>query len=527
MSLDANQLKWLTSPETQEILKNVCIGIEKEGLRVQNKDLRLSQADHPQALGSKLTHPYITTDYSEALLELITPANNRNYLPLEFLGHLHRFVTKSLPSEEHLWNASMPPLLGNADSIRIADYGPSNIGQLKTVYRNGLACRYGRHMQTIAGVHFNFSFPPAYWAHAKGHAEINQTEVNESYFGLIRNFRRTYWVLLYLFGASPVCDQSLLPEGTGKLERLSDRTYGYKWATSLRMSEIGYTSDAQDSLQICFNHLDTYVKTLEEAVSTPWSAYQGIPKEIDGIYQQLNPNLLQIENEYYSPIRPKRVTQNNEHPTTALKRRGIEYIEVRCLDIDPYDPNGLSDTALHFMVCYLIYLSLTESPPMLAEECKQAEQWVVTVAEEGRNPNLTLPFGPSKGQTLPDAIIQLLKDLFPIAEALDACHGCDSYVNALNEIQKKAENPADLPSARIMNQIEAHQESWLSIGESLSLIANEHWNKALSSAEKHTSSSFTQHLVHQSKESFALQSRLEADAQLPFETFLHQWLFRP
>ena len=171
------------------VLKAMRRGIEKESLRVQ-PDGRLSTVPHQGALGAPLTHPHITTDFSESQLELITAPHTGVEACLNELTEIHQVVFNAI-GEELLWVSSMPCGLPADDAIPIGQYGSSNIGRAKTVYRTGLANRYGRRMQAISGIHYNWSLPGV------GNAE---------YFALIRNFRRHGWLLFYLFGASPaVC----------------------------------------------------------------------------------------------------------------------------------------------------------------------------------------------------------------------------------------------------------------------------------------------------------------------------------
>ena len=305
-------------------------GIEKEGLRVDGAG-RIAQTPHPAALGSKLTHPHITTDYSEALLEYITPVYCRPADAMAFLGDLHRFSYRYL-GEELIWPASMPSRLDGNDSIPIADYGSSNVGTMKRVYRKGLDVRYGRIMQAIAGVHYNVSLPDDLWALLRQIDGAEATPMNDyrsaRYFGLIRNFRRHSWLLLYLFGASPALDRSFLPSGEvpDKLEPHGEETLVSRYATSLRMSDLGYQNKVQEQLKICFNSLSNYVNTLRHAISTPWPAYQAKGVQEGDEWRQLNANILQIENEYYSDVRPKRVARHDETPSQALEARGVEFL---------------------------------------------------------------------------------------------------------------------------------------------------------------------------------------------------------
>jgi len=133
-------------------------GIEKESLRVTPEG-HISVPDHPAVLGSALTNPYITTDFGEALLEFITPAYASIDECLGMLDNIHRFTLQNLEQDEMLWVSSMPCPLGSDDDIRLAEFGSSNIGRLKNLYRHGLSNRYGRLMRVIAGIPYNFSMP--------------------------------------------------------------------------------------------------------------------------------------------------------------------------------------------------------------------------------------------------------------------------------------------------------------------------------------------------------------------------------
>ncbi|WP_303854611.1 fatty acid cis/trans isomerase, partial [Salinicola salarius] len=177
------------APAQKGLLGRLRRGIEKEGLRVDAEG-SIVQTAHPHGLGSKLTHPHITTDYSEALLEYITPVYCRPADALSFLGDLVRFTYRQLDGE-WIWPASMPARLQGNDSIPIADYGTSNIGTMKHVYRKGLDARYGRIMQSIAGIHYNVSLPDDIWPllqKLEGRQDESlQGYRSTRYFDLIRN----------------------------------------------------------------------------------------------------------------------------------------------------------------------------------------------------------------------------------------------------------------------------------------------------------------------------------------------------
>ena len=264
---------------TPEILRGLRRGIEKESLRV-GPDASLAETPHPPALGSALAHPHITTDFSEAQLELITGVHTDAGACVQELTEIHQFVYRNI-GDEMLWCSSMPCKLPADDAIPIGQYGRSNSGRLKTVYRTGLAWRYGRRMQTISGIHYNFSL---------------EGMTSEGYFALIRNFRRIAWLPIYLFGASPAVCSSFVAGRGHELQKLGEGTLYLPHATSLRMGRLGYQSDAQSSLHVSYNSLASYGASLYEALTRPYPAYEKIGiKGPDGEYRQLATTLLQIE----------------------------------------------------------------------------------------------------------------------------------------------------------------------------------------------------------------------------------------
>lgn len=417
----------LTASDWDGFLK----GIEKEGLRVDDNGF-IAQTPHPEALGAALTHPCITTDYSEALLELITPVFDNTEAMLASLRDIHRFVQQNLENEV-FWAASMPCEINGDASIPIAEYGSSNIGRLKHVYRQGLAVRYGRIMQSIAGAHYNLSLPDSFWRKWQelvGREGSLQDFKSEQYFWLIRNFRRRSWILMLLFGASPALDASFVSGVRHGLDRFDDRTWYGLHATSLRMGDLGYHNNAQASLNICFNELGSYTRTLDRAIHTNWPPYEAIGTQRNGEFVQINTNVLQIENEYYSPVRPKRTTEKGEKPIQALEARGVEYIEVRCLDLDPFSPVGVSREQIDFLDLFLLDCLLADSPRIEDDECERLDDNYKEVVASGRLPTLGLYLG---GKRLPvgDAAAELLESLQPLAELLDSWNQGNAYRSAL------------------------------------------------------------------------------------------------
>ncbi len=508
------QIRALAESGGDQWLKKIQHGIEKEGLRVDG-DGRLAQTPHPQALGSALCHGRITTDYSEALLEFITPVFDDIDKALSYLQHLHHYAYDRLDAET-IWAASMPCYLQSAAEIPIAHYGSSNIGKLKSIYRVGLEHRYGKPMQAIAGIHYNFSLPEGFWGafqQVLGDASAPMAFQSASYFALIRNFRRYSWLLLYLFGSSPALSRSFFTDDSHQLDQLDADTLFAPHATSLRMSDLGYTNQAQASLYVCYNHLDNYIETLSQAIRTPYAVYENIGIKVDGEYRQLNSNMLQIENEYYSDIRPKRVTLPAEKPVCALRARGVEYIEVRSQDINPFLPLGIDATQARFLDTFLVYCLLADRSELSDQECAWVQENNALTARRGREPGLLLqsPRGPlsliSWGQELLDA-------LQPVAELLDGLHPGGLYRVALEQQRRKLADPDQTPSAQVLAVLRDQELSY----EAFVLAQSQHHQQQLQAGT--LPEAFLSELQALRDSSLQEQQALEQDQRQDFDTFL-------
>ncbi len=447
----------LFEPSNAPLLTGILRGVEKESLRTSQSG-HLSQTEHPLSLGAALTHPHITTDFSEALVEFITPPSHRIEEVTTHLDALHRFSHAQL-GNEMLWSHSMPCALPNDDDIPVARYGTSNTGRMKTIYRVGLGHRYGRVMQTVAGVHYNFSLPNAFWAflHATEGSSHNLDDFRtERYFDLIRNFRRHYWLLIYLFGASPAVCSSFVKDRDHDLSPFDDGgdTLFMPHATSLRMGDLGYQSSAQEGLYVCYNQQSSYLRTLVSAIKTPYPGYQELgTRNSRGDYLQLNTGLLQIENEFYSAIRPKRTARPGETALTALCHRGVEYIEVRCLDLNPFEPLGINREQMRFIDMFLLYCLLHSSPKSTRAECDIILANQKTVVKRGREPGVTLQSAQHGELGLQSWASDLIAALEPIAEMLDKAHQTDKYHGALQAQKEKVEDSAKTPSAQVLNEM--------------------------------------------------------------------------
>lgn len=441
-------------------------GIEKEGLRVL-PDGGLALTPHPQALGSALTHPHITTDYSESQIELITGAHRGVEACLEELQQVHQFVYRNLAQAqgggEMLWVSSMPCCLPTDETIPLGRYGSSHVGRSKSVYRMGLGHRYGRRMQTISGIHYNWSLPGV---------------SSDQYFALIRNFRRHAFVLLYLYGASPALNPCFVEGRDHRLRRLeldgTLRSLYLPHATSLRMGRLGYQSDAQASLNVSYNGLEGYADSLYEALTRPYPAYQLVGvRNPGGDYNQLGTSLLQIENEFYGTIRPKRTVHSGERPLHALRERGVEYVEVRLMDLDPFEPLGIRTRTMRMLDVFLLHCLLSDSPPDSPEEIAELKHNQHQSAERGREPGLRLQ---RRGQevALADWALEVLNECKPLAASLDAVHGGSDYSAALAEALQRVGDADATPSARVLRALaQDHGQSFADFSLAQSMQARD------------------------------------------------------
>lgn len=516
MSLLSQRLAVLTDPMHQRLAR-VVKGLEKESLRVTPAGT-LAQTDHPRALGSALTHPRITTDYSESLLEFITEPTDSTAALLQELDNIQAFTYRQL-DDELLWVASMPCMLGSESEIPVGRYGSSNLGRMKTIYRVGLGKRYGRLMQTIAGIHYNFSVSDEFWAfwhEREGCKESLQEYKNRRYFDLIRNFRRNFWILLYLFGASPAVCRSFVKGRQHQLVPFGsdDHSMHLPFATSLRMGRLGYQSTAQDSLVVCYNTLDSYLETLCQAITGDDGTYNDVGlKDEQGEYQQLNTNLLQIENEFYSTIRPKRTAKTGQTALMALHDGGIEYIEVRCVDLNPYEPLGINAEQVNFLDAFLIYCLLADSPLTDKEQYRRAQDNQRLIVERGRDPQMRLQSDVGE-QTVGQWGHALLDEIMRTAGLLDKAYGSSDFSDAVVAQRVKLDKPELLPSAQLLNDMNASGKTFFGLAMSLAEQHKARYQQVEPPAP------WLATMQTQVQDSLQKQSNIEASDDVDFDTYL-------
>jgi glutamate--cysteine ligase len=494
-------------------------GIEREALRILPEG-KLSSHSHYHQLGSALTHGQITTDYSESLLEFITPVSESPEESIAQLQDIQKFTFSQIEGEL-LWPMSMPCFVGDAEHVQLAQYGSSNIGTMKTVYRQGLKNRYGSMMQVIAGIHFNFSFSENFWQVKKTLHNDQQPLsdfISDGYFSVLRNYKRFCWLIPYLYGSSPAICRSFLQ---GKEHKLPFKKTPFgalylEYATSLRMSDLGYTSSEQSSLKICYNNLADYVEAVQEAIELKSNDFADIGVKVDGKYQQLNDNVLQIENELYAPIRPKRVARSGEKPSQALGERGVEYIEVRALDVNPFVETGISIEQVYFLDIFITFCALAGDNELDCESQRAHEKNMDDVVLRGRDPELLLCDIDKQGQVKQKSVKQWGNELFEqmkqVAELLDNAYQSTKYSESITREWQKIIDSNLTPSAQMLSIIQEQKLSDYSLAQAKSYQAE--------AAKRDYQFYSEEHFSRSAIKSHTEQAEIEHNDTANFDTFL-------
>ena len=490
-------------------------GIEKESLRVNDKG-QISKLPHPSKLGSALTNPYITTDFSESLIELITPTFNNAKECLDFLQELHVFVYNNIDNEL-LWPCSMPCPIASDEEIPIGNYGTSNQGMMKTIYRRGLSNRYGSLMQAIAGIHYNFSFSDNFLEilATKSGKDI-QSYKNETYLGMARNFKRFGWIYLLLFGSSPAVCNSFVAGKEHDLEELPTGGLYKPFATSLRMGDLGYISKAQDDLNISYNNIEEYCSDLKNALIKPYEPYQKIGEFSQEQRVQLNTSVIQIENEYYSTIRPKRVCPSGERPINILRSEGIEYLELRCVDLDPFSPIGIKRSQIDFLDLLLLLCLIKESPSLDKEESAYLKENHRRVVNHGRSPDLQIYFENKEVNaiTLAKSLINQMDEI--CQELGQFSSEIDHWIKSLKEQEEKIKNLELTPSGKLIKKIIKEGLSHQDLGVEIALEHSEFF--------QHYNGSLQEDFKKEAFMSTEKQANIESEEELSFEDYLKEFL---
>ena len=513
------RLAGLINSGERAVLRGGRKGVEKESLRVTPAG-EIVQTRHPTALGAPLTNDHITTDFSESLIELVTPPFGETWELLQYLCDIHQFVYRHL-DDELLWATSMPGAIESDARIPLAQFGTSNVGRMKTIYRHGLGVRYGRIMQAISGVHFNYSFSTALWdvlQHVNQSTLARQDFVSDQYFSVLRNYRRYGWLVLYLFGTSPAVSKSFFAGRDTDLQPLDRDTVYEPFGTSLRMSDIGYRNKNQATVSVSVNSLNEYVRDLSRAIGTPYPPYEKIGVKVNGEYCQLNANILQLENEYYSYIRPKRIARSGERPTKALQRAGVEYVEVRALDVSAFDPVGVNQNKLRFLEAFLALCLLRESEPISRGEQEDLDANHLKVARRGREPGLTLN---REGRSFPmvDWARELLDSMQGLCEMLDQGEPGRPYAAALEQQRAKLDDVARTPSARVLTEMRQTGETFFELALRMSKLHKDYFLGLYPPNERRLAE-----FGSAAQDSLEAQEKIEAADKIDLDTYLAQYL---
>ncbi|MGP2360212.1 glutamate--cysteine ligase [Acinetobacter junii] len=505
------------------LLKGMLRGIERESLRMQSNGF-LSQKNHPKALGSALTHPHITTDYSEALMEFITTPQSTIAAALDELRDIHTVVHQHLEEGERLWPLSMPCMLDdNEENIQLAQYGTSNIGRFKTLYRRGLGVRYGRRMQTISGVHYNLSFPDQLFAELQqqeSDQELKQLSAQDyrshRYFGLIRNFIRLTPLVMYLLGASPSVCRCFLTGREHHLQPLVKGTLYLPEATALRMGRLGYQNSAQKELGIHYNDLHDYLDGLQKAVHTPYPEFSALGLDDEsGEPIQINDHVLQIENEYYSLVRPKQVPQAGETPSQALKNRGVGYVELRAVDVNPYSSIGIDEIAAGFLESLALYCLLSDSPELYSDEQEQIDRNQTEVVNRGRAADVKIELGKNT-MTFQAWAQQHLANIQQCATLLDQANQTQLYQDAIVVMQQRLADVENTLSAHVIEDTLKHGGTW-SFGSVMAQQHVQYYDQHVLNQER------KQYFDELAQTSLQKQAELEQDNDMSFSQYLAKY----
>lgn len=388
---------------------------------------------------------------------------------------------------------------------------------MKTIYRRGLGYRYGRQMQTIAGVHFNYSIAKDFWPlyqDVLGSAQGDDDFRSEHYLGLVRNFRRFGWLVLYLFGASPAMCKSFSADSELDMPAMNAETLFEPFGTSLRMSDLGYSNQNQSKMNISLNSLDAYVRDLSAAIETREPDYEKIGVKVDGEYRQLNANSLQIENEYYSSVRPKRVAMSGERPTAALRRGGIEYVEIRSLDISVEDPAGVNQNTMRFIEAFLIYCLLEDSPPLCSDSLDETKLNQTMTAKNGRDPDFQLQRD-GESVALKVWAREILANVMAIAECLDRQEEHSSYVDSVRMMEALVDDPDETPSARVLHTLREEKCSFFELALSMAQGHRDYF-AAIAPLSVERQAQF----AAEAEESIAKQQQIEASDSISLDEYL-------
>jgi glutamate--cysteine ligase len=463
----------LKKEELLDTSSKIRVGFERETLRINNSSI--SRSPHPTELGSACCNKFITIDFCESQLELITPPLLGSSPALKKLSDIHHFVTHKIGNES-IWPFSMPPKINSEDDIPIGTFGTSHEGIFKHIYRVGLSNRYGRGMQSISGFHYNYSHPNILWDILSDFTHVNKSQIRSLvYFNILRNIHKMNWLLIYLFGSSPVIGNKILSNNNDSFEKLDQETSYLPYATSLRMSEYGYSNVNRKNISVSLSTLDDYVDDLRRATMTEEPRYLEYE---DKRYSQLNTNILQIEAEYYAVARAKSEKFNFIRPSANLKYGGVDFLELRSIDINPFSRIGIDNETALFLEIFMLFCTVNECELFDKEAMQDINDNDLTIAKYGRKPNISLK--KDNGTILmKNWAMDILDQMLSIAEQLDT--GDSKYTSVICKMKSKVKNQEKTQSAKILDKLLGENISHTELGV---VIAEENKDYFLTSAIK-------------------------------------------
>ena len=404
----------------QELLKGN-FGVEREGLRVDLKG-KLSQKPHPTVFGYKMCNPYITTDFSESQLELITPVFSTTEETYKFLNALYEIVAMEL-EDEYLWPQSMPAIIPEDKDIPIAEFCGCEEGKVAREYREELFLKYGGKKQLISGIHYNFSFNENIIKKLYENSDKLKNYKafkDDLYLKVTRNYLRYRWLLIYLLGCTGVVHESYQEDCVKQLEEISKDSFSNEGALSYRNSECGYK-----------NKIDLFPK------------YNSVKDYVDSINKFIDEDLIDTPRELYAPIRLK--AKNPKSLLNSLMDDGINYLEYRSIDINPFEKGGIALNDLHFINIFNLFL--------LIEDENDYENWQQealnnqnTIAINGKNDVELIRDGKSISKV--QWGIEILNKIKVINDELQL-----GYEEIIEDIRKRVEDYKETYTYKIIEKV--------------------------------------------------------------------------
>ncbi|PWX26013.1 bifunctional glutamate--cysteine ligase GshA/glutathione synthetase GshB [Clostridium perfringens] len=424
VNLDKGLLKIIKDESLEDYFIKANFGLEKENVRVTESG-NLALTPHPKAFGDREKNAYIKTDFSESQLEMVTPVCNTLEEVYSFICNLNKVVSlEIMKNGEFLWPQSNPPILPREEEIPIAKLS----NREDELYRENLSYKYGKKKQVISGIHYNFSFKEEFikllYKELKVEKDFREFK-DDIYLRMARNFQKYHWLLIYLTGASPVFHESYIDEIKKDGEILGEDSYYIKDDTSLRNSSYGYKN--KKDYYVSYNSIGEYASDIKNLVKD---------KEIQSI------------KEYYNPIRLKSL--GSEDMLESLLHKGIDYLEVRLLDLDPLSIQGVSKETLYLVHLFMIYTLLKENKEITYKDQEEFFKNHDMVALKGRNEDAVIHEN-GVPVLLKDKGREILSEMDEIVEILFSNN--EEFKNVIKRALEKINNPHDTISEKLIKDI--------------------------------------------------------------------------